>query len=172
MQIIFFNLGTLSLNHLLLCLISRFRRIEISKQTNANADDSNFRVYSRFEFLDPHSTLTTQIDYQIEKKIRTDTVEFGRRKLILNLWYAKAYNRVFFFHKEDITISEFYSFIRSQLVFDWFSALRNSSQDLGVYFKKSARMLLYREPASNAWMRLYYSSFCMEIKTTHRKTKF
>ena len=30
-----------SLNHLLLRLISSFRRIEISKQTNAKADDSN-----------------------------------------------------------------------------------------------------------------------------------
>ena len=34
----------------------------------------------------------------------------------------------------------FYSFFRcQQLVFDWFSALRNSSQDLGIYFERAGK---------------------------------
>ena len=46
-------------------------------------------------------------------------------------------NRVYFsFTRTTLRfVSGFYSFIRCQLVLDWFSALRNSSQDLGVYFE-------------------------------------
>jgi len=37
-------------------------------------------------------------------------------------------------------VSRFYSFFRcQQLVFDWFSALRNSSQDLGIYFERAGK---------------------------------
>ena len=40
----------------------------------------------------------------------------------------------------EIFVSGFYSFIRCQLVFNWFSALRNSSQNLGVYFEMAGKL--------------------------------
>ena len=41
-------------------------------------------------------------------------------------------------------VSGFYSFIRCQLVLDWFSALRISSQDLGVYFENGRENLNFK----------------------------
>ena len=50
-------------------------------------------------------------------------------------------NRVYFsFTRATLWfISGFYSFIRCQLVFNWFSALRTSCQDLDVYYERAGK---------------------------------
>ena len=55
-------------------------------------------------------------------------------------YYPKHYRMYFSFTRTTLRfVSGFYSFFRCQeLVSDWFSALRNSSQDLVVYFEKWA----------------------------------
>ena len=76
-------------------------------------------------------------------------------------------------------VSGFYSFFRcQQLVSDWFSALRNSSQDLGVYFEKLRENLNFKTTTwikfglnlnKNSHMRLNLHLNCEFLKYYFKK---
>ena len=80
--------------------ISRFRRVEISEQTNAKADDSNFRPLNLFicflcnylsEFLKLNNTISTFLDNIIifKKFLHSAYHYFFRheiRQRVLNRW--------------------------------------------------------------------------------------